>query len=61
MFNIGLNGLKLNIWIKDGQIYISTKFKENPRTLKILINSMHLYEIFYPMVVKMINPYLINP
>ena len=37
-FNIAPNELKLSIWIKDGKVYIPTKFQENLRTLKFFFN-----------------------
>ena len=37
-FNIAQNELKLSIWIKDGKVYIPTKFQENLKNLKFLCN-----------------------
>ena len=51
-FNIASNDLKLGVWIKDGKVYIPTKFQENIRTFKFLCNFCITLSI-HPMVIRL--------
>ena len=44
-FNIAPIELKLSMWIKDGKVYIPTKFQENLRNLIFLCNLCILLSI----------------
>ena len=53
-FNIAPNELKLGVWIKDGKVYIPTKFQENLRAFNFLCNLCITLSI-HPMVIRLIK------